>query len=96
MNSIQSMLPKVALVIRDGKEQTIPVSEVVVGDLVRLKYGSKVPADLRFIQVQGLKIDNSILTGEANPVPASTTATNDDVHETRNVGFMGTLYVFDL
>ena len=91
MKSIHSMLPKSAFVIRDGIEKKLPLADLVVGDLVRISYGDKIPADIRFISVQGLNIDNSVLTGESVPVNASDYPTDEDIHESRNIGFMGTL-----
>ena len=58
--------------------------------MVKVRYGSKIPADLRFIENYGLKLDNSILTGETVPISVTIEHTADDIHETRNVGFMGT------
>ena len=54
-------------VIRDGKEVTIPIPEVVVGDLVSLRAGDLVPADLHVVKASGLMVDESALTGESFP-----------------------------
>ena len=55
-------------VIRDGKKQNILTKEVVVGDIIYLEDGNIVPADIRLIEENGLKIDESSLTGESVPV----------------------------
>jgi Ca2+-transporting ATPase len=63
-----------ALVIRDGVEQRIAGRDVVVGDLVLLREGDRVPADGAVLSATALSIDESILTGESLPVdkpPAS-------------------------
>ena len=52
MKSIKNLMPAEAVVVRGGQEIKVPVSDVVVGDLVVLSYGSKVPADLRLIESQ--------------------------------------------
>ncbi len=58
-------------VIRNGIEEIIPDTELVVGDILALKEGDKVGADARLIQLNSLKIDESSLTGESVPVEKS-------------------------
>lgn len=91
MKSINSMLPSTAIVIRDGKTQTVPLYSLVIGDLIVLKLGTKVPADVRIIHQVDLKFDKSVLTGENKPVSASIDMTDDIYLESRNIGLMGTL-----
>ena len=55
-------------VIRDGKKKNIFTKEVVIGDIVYLEDGNIVPADIRLIEENGLKVDESSLTGESVPV----------------------------
>ena len=55
-------------VIRDGKKKNILTKEVVIGDIVYLEDGNIVPADIRLIEENGLKVDESSLTGESVPV----------------------------
>ncbi len=57
-----------AKVMRDGAVKIIPSSEVVVGDIIMLEAGDKVPADLRITQASNLQVDESPLTGESMPV----------------------------
>jgi cation-transporting P-type ATPase E len=57
-----------ARVIRDGRERPLPAAEVVEGDLVRLQPGDQVTADGRVEAADGLRIDESILTGESRAV----------------------------
>lgn len=57
MASFQKMVSHVATVIRDGKVQNIDASELVRGDLVLVKYGDKVPADIRIIESFGMKVN---------------------------------------
>ncbi|WP_395791785.1 cation-translocating P-type ATPase [Aquimonas sp.] len=52
-------------VLRDGKRQGLPADELVPGDIVLLEAGDKVPADLRLLRADELKIDESLLTGES-------------------------------
>ena len=53
-------------VIRDGRVTVIPKEEIVVGDLVILETGDKIVADGRLVECNGLKTDESTLTGESN------------------------------
>lgn len=57
-----------ALVIRDGRPQRIAGRDVVRGDLLQLNEGDRVPADAWLLHDQGLRVDESLLTGEAVPV----------------------------
>ncbi|MCF6186227.1 MAG: cation-transporting P-type ATPase [Desulfobulbaceae bacterium] len=57
-----------ATVVRQGREKRIPSTGLVPGDLVLLRAGDKVPADLRLLQVRDLQVDESALTGESVPV----------------------------
>ena len=68
LRAIKKMLSAQALVLRDGKRISIPAEELVVGDIVYLQSGDKVPADLRLIKIKNLKIQESALTGESMPV----------------------------
>ncbi|MCX8014983.1 MAG: HAD-IC family P-type ATPase, partial [candidate division WOR-3 bacterium] len=57
-----------ALVIRDGQQKRIAGREVVVGDIIVLNEGDRVPADAVLISSQNLLVDESLLTGESQPV----------------------------
>ena len=67
ITALVGLAPKTARVIRDGREQDIPVEEVLAGDVVRVRPGEKIPVD--GIIVDGVStIDESMLTGESAPV----------------------------
>src|ERR1700743_153456 len=68
MDALRSLSSPSAAVFRDGNETTIPSGEVVPGDIVSIKTGDTVPADLRLFEVMNLECDEAILTGEALPV----------------------------
>ncbi|MDH4102168.1 MAG: cation-transporting P-type ATPase [Thermoleophilia bacterium] len=57
-----------AVVVRDGEQRAVDVRDLVVGDLVRLREGDRVPADARVVSEMGLEVDESALTGESVPV----------------------------
>ena len=67
MESFKNMVPQQALVIRGGEKKTMVAREIVLGDIVEVKGGDKIPADLRIIRSAGMKVDNSSLTGESEP-----------------------------
>ncbi|NWI61679.1 ATP4A ATPase, partial [Calyptomena viridis] len=54
--SFKNLVPQQATVIRDGEKLQINVTELVVGDLVEIKGGDRVPADLRVLSAQGCKV----------------------------------------
>ena len=67
LNNIQNGTTKYN-VIRNGIPQLIISDEILVGDLIKINYGEILPADMLVIEANGLKIDESALTGESNAV----------------------------
>ncbi|KAF5403125.1 Sodium/potassium-transporting ATPase subunit alpha [Paragonimus heterotremus] len=90
MESFKTMVPQMAHVIRNGESTTISAADLVVGDLVDVKFGDRVPADLRLIHASGLKVDNSSLTGESEPQSRSAMCTDVNPLETKNLIFFST------
>ncbi|KAG1816771.1 uncharacterized protein BJ212DRAFT_1430271 [Suillus subaureus] len=91
MKSIKSLIAHEAAVIRDGKQQLILATDIVVGDIVVLSTGDRVPADLRIVTASSdLRFDRSLLTGESDMVPGSLDATSDNALETRNLALTST------
>ena len=91
MESFRQLLPPHARVIREGKVRDILASELVVGDIILLEEGDKVPADGRLIETNTLKVDNSTITGESEPQLRSLECTHPNMLECRNMVFSGTL-----
>lgn len=91
MASIKGMLPEDCLTRRDGQNASIPAHELVPGDIVFVKAGDKLPADLRFVQVSSdAKFDRAVLTGESVPLAATVDSTDDNYLETKCIGLQGT------
>ena len=67
IRKLLALQPRTALVVRDGKEQEVPVEEVVVGDTVIVKPGGNVPVDGVVLEGSS-SVDQSLLTGESIPV----------------------------
>ncbi|KAF7289881.1 Calcium ATPase transmembrane domain M-containing protein [Mycena indigotica] len=94
MKSIKTLIAEDATVIRDGKPQTISARDVVVGDLVQISMGDRVPADVRIVSATSdLKFDRSLLTGESEMIPGTVEATSDNALETRNLALTSTFVV---
>nr|CBH37257.1 probable cation-transporting ATPase, P-type family [uncultured archaeon] len=88
--ALKKMLAPVAKVIRGKKELQIPAREVVVGDIILLSEGDRVPADGRLIEQYELKVNNAPLTGESIPQTRSTEPESDELMEAKNIVFSGT------
>lgn len=85
--------PKIR-VLREGEWKTIPSEEAVIGDVVRIRSGDRVPADIRIVKENGLETEESTLTGESLPVEkTSATLNGQDItmQDQRNIGFKSTL-----
>ena len=68
MEAIGRMLAPRASVVRGGERQTVEGEALVLGDIVLLEAGDKVPADLRLVMTRGASVQEAILTGESIPV----------------------------
>ena len=72
--SLHSQISHQALVVRSGSPASVDVTTLVPGDVVDLRLGNVVPADLRLVEAVGLQCDESILTGESLPADKSSDA----------------------
>ncbi|HUU48825.1 MAG TPA: cation-transporting P-type ATPase [Nitrosopumilaceae archaeon] len=81
------------VVIRNGEKTRLISSEIVPGDMVQLRSGDKIPADMRLYYTKDLKIDESILTGESISVKKRTEVfpSNTILAERKNMAYGGTL-----
>lgn len=92
MEGFKNMLPSTTKCLRDGKLTQLPAEKLVRGDIVEVISGEKVPADLRILTSIEMKVDNSPLTGEVEPLLRSPECTNpEEPFETKNLAFFGTL-----
>ncbi|WP_138468848.1 cation-translocating P-type ATPase [Poseidonocella sp. HB161398] len=92
--ALREMAAPGALVLRRGSWQEIPAAAIVPGDIVRLKAGDIVPADLRFLEAHRLQIDEAALTGESEPVDKHDGVLDEAgavLADRLNMGFMSTI-----
>ena len=84
-----------ARVIRGGREQEIDSSLLVPGDIIKLSYGARIPADARIISLNNFRVDEAILTGESMPVEKKENliASSAIVAERTNIAHAGSLVV---
>ncbi|MDF9408868.1 cation-translocating P-type ATPase [Pelotomaculum isophthalicicum JI] len=92
LEALDKMTAPTAKVRRSGKVRRLPAAELVPGDIVLLEQGDGVPADLRLVEVHGLEIEESALTGEPYPIPKKADLITDCVAllDCDNLAFMGT------
>ncbi|KAK0636109.1 hypothetical protein B0T17DRAFT_482038 [Bombardia bombarda] len=91
MASIKTMLPDECLLIRDGAQVLAMGADIVPGDVLVIKAGNKLPADVRFVQVSSdARFDRSVLTGESLPLAATVDCSDMNYLETKNIGLQGT------
>ena len=92
IEALHSSIHHRTLVLRDGQPVAVDVVEVVPGDIVQLRTGDLVPADLRLVAVRELECDQAVLTGEAMPkskvVDAEADASAGPL-DLRNAAYMG-------
>lgn len=91
--ALKAIAAPAARVLRDAVERVVPAAELTPGDVVLVQGGSIVPADMRLIEVNGLRIEEAALTGESQPVEKTTSAIpgNDvPLGDQYNMAFKGT------
>jgi magnesium-transporting ATPase (P-type) len=96
LEAIRTMLSHQALVVRDGKRTVLPAEQVVPGDIVIVKSGDKVPADIRLFKAKDLHIDEAALTGESVPVDKETSPLPENVSigDRKCMAYSGTLVTY--
>lgn len=92
VRALQAMSTPSCRVLREGNGQVVPGRDVVPGDVVLLESGERVPADLRLFEVNGLQVDESMLTGESFAATKRSVPLPEDVGDAdkANIAFSGT------
>ena len=96
LDGIKKMLSLSAIILREGKIEKINSEELVPGDIVILKAGDKVPADIRLFFEKDLRVEESPLTGESTDVSKDIRPIAEEslVGDKRNMVFSGTLVTY--
>lgn len=91
MDSFKNMMPEYSTVVRGGGDAVIEAKALVPGDIVKIKYGEKIPADVRILwATDDMAVDNSSLTGEPEAIRKTNAYTHKNPLETSNLAFFGT------
>ncbi|MVT01427.1 carbonate dehydratase [Enterobacter sp. 10-1] len=92
LQGIRNMLSSDARVQRNGRHETVATRELVPGDIVILRAGDRVPADMRLIETHSLRVEEAILTGESTVVDKTTDALQGELPlgDRTNMLFSGT------
>ncbi|MCX5922387.1 MAG: HAD-IC family P-type ATPase [Candidatus Dependentiae bacterium] len=92
LESLKQFIVSQCVVIRDGQKMLVNDEDLVVGDLILLQEGNRVPADARIIESNNLNIDEAILTGESMPVRKNIDIVEDEaiLAERTNIAYKGT------
>ncbi|CAH0579182.1 unnamed protein product [Chrysodeixis includens] len=87
MSGFEKLVPPSAIVIRDGVKRIVPNIELVIGDIVEMKSGDIVPADVRILTCSNFNTDMSSLTGESEPIKHRPECTHSNPLESRNMAY---------
>lgn len=92
LEALKSMIKPQVRVIRDGAESTINADQIVIGDLVKLKLGERIPADGVLLETSGFSVSEAVLTGEPAAVDKEALKdANAEVPAESSKVFMGTV-----
>lgn len=92
LKSIRNILSASAVVVRNGQHETVATTDLVVGDIVVLRAGDRIPADLRVMEAHNLRVEEAILTGESTVVDKTAEALTGELPlgDRKNLLFSGT------
>ncbi|MGE0824587.1 MAG: calcium-translocating P-type ATPase, PMCA-type [Candidatus Binatia bacterium] len=97
MAALKKLVPLSAVVRRGGHVETLPVSQLVPGDVVQVEAGNVIPADLRLIEAVQLKAEEAALTGESVPMEKHSSPLDEEelaVGDRVNMAYKGTLVTY--
>jgi Ca2+-transporting ATPase len=96
LEALKRMLDPLSIVERNGEKRNIPARELVPGDIIHLEAGNRIPADARIVEAVQLRIDESVLTGEAEPVEKGLDKLDPEklLGDRLNMAHMGTTVAF--
>src|SRR5690625_4777657 len=94
LEKLQELSAPKMKVLREQEWKTIQSEEAVVGDVIKIKTGDRIPADIRIVEANALETEESTLTGESVPIVKENNAIQEDnmtFQDQKNIGFKGTL-----
>ena len=91
MDDFQNFIPREANVLREGKWDKIPSKNIVPGDIISIKGGDNVPADMILFETSEMKVNNASLTGEPEELLRDPSKKEQNIFESPNVAFFGTM-----
>lgn len=97
IEALEKLSSPKARVLRDGFIHTIDSNELVIGDIVELEAGNYIPADMRLLTCNSLKVEESILTGESEAVEKDADVVVEEevsIHDQKNMVFMSTFVTY--
>ncbi|MCP4229418.1 MAG: cation-translocating P-type ATPase [bacterium] len=97
LEALREMASPKATVVRDGVEAQIESSEIVPGDIVKVKQGDKIPCDIRLVDTRSLSVEEAALTGESIPRTKDAKSVHKDktpLGDRTNMAYMGTSVTF--
>ena len=90
MDDFKNFIPRTAQVLRDSQWDEIESKNLVPGDVIKIKGGDNVPADMILFEANEMKVDNSSLTGEPEQLLRKVDSKTANILESMNVAFFGT------
>ncbi|MEX2144455.1 MAG: cation-translocating P-type ATPase [Anaerolineales bacterium] len=93
IEALRQMAAPTSAVLRDGEEVELPARDLVLGDVILLRAGDKIPADVRLIEAVNLQVEEAALTGESVPVEKHTAPILGHdlaMGDRKNMGYAGT------